>query len=115
MLFIDHCNVANEKLQESLADLSCVVRIYSSLALFVQDMRDKQFSEYEGEVQTLSVQVYCQKTRKNQTDGSQMNERIPQFSHEDFYTNVYSRIKDTWSIQFAGRKVPIKFFTKISI
>ena len=46
-VILDRFNAASKKLQESQADLSSVVQIYSSLALFLQDMRDRQFSEYE--------------------------------------------------------------------
>ena len=46
-IILDRFNAASKKLQESNADLSSVVQIYGSLALFLQDMRDKQYSEYE--------------------------------------------------------------------
>ncbi|XP_044598426.1 uncharacterized protein LOC123274771, partial [Cotesia glomerata] len=58
-VILDRFNAASKKLQESQADLSSVVQIYSSLALFLQDMRDRKFSEYEEKAKTLSgVQDY---------------------------------------------------------
>ena len=53
-VILDRFNAASKKLQESQADLSSVVQIYSSLALFLQDMRDRQFSEYEEKAKVLS-------------------------------------------------------------
>ncbi|XP_044591536.1 zinc finger MYM-type protein 1-like [Cotesia glomerata] len=40
-VILDRFNAASKKIQESQADLSSVVQIYSSLALFLQDMRDR--------------------------------------------------------------------------
>lgn len=104
-------NAASKKLQESQADLSFVVQIYSSLALFLQDMRDRQFSEYEEKAKALSgVQDYYRydtrrkKTKKIQPDDSLVNERPPFSGQEHFRTNVYYPILDTLFVQLAGRK-----------
>ncbi|CAH0552525.1 unnamed protein product [Brassicogethes aeneus] len=65
-------NAARTKLQESQADLSSVVQIYSSLALFLQDMRDRQFSEYEEKVKALSgVHDYDTRRKKKPEEFSQ--------------------------------------------
>lgn len=127
-VILDRFNAASKKLQDSQADLSSVVQIYGSLALFLQDMRDKQFSEYEQKAKALSgVQVYYRydtgrkKTRKIQADESRLNETIPSSGHENFRTNVYYRILDTLSVQLAGRKsayqnlyVNFNFFDNLS-
>ncbi|XP_074112948.1 zinc finger MYM-type protein 1-like [Cotesia typhae] len=110
-VILDRFNAASKKLQESQAGLSSVVQIYSSLALFLQDMRERQFSEYEEKAKPLSVvQDYYRydtrrkKTRKIQPDESRINERIPSSGQENFRTNVYYPILDTLSVQLAGRK-----------
>ncbi|XP_074106438.1 LOW QUALITY PROTEIN: zinc finger MYM-type protein 1-like, partial [Cotesia typhae] len=127
-VILDRFNAASKKLQESQADLSSVVQIYSSLALFLQDMRERQFSEYEEKAKTLSgVQDYYRydtrrkKTRKIQPDESRVNERIPSSGQENFRTNVYYPILDTLSVQLAGRKSAFeklyekfKFFDNLS-
>lgn len=110
-VILDGFSAASKKLQESHANLSSVVKIYGSLALFLQDMRDKQYSEYEEKAKPLSgVQVNYRydtdrkKTRKIQADELRVNETIPSSGHENFRTNVYYRILDTLSVQLAGRK-----------
>ena len=107
-IILDRFNAASKKLQESNADLSSVVQMYGSLALFLQD---KQYSEYEKKAKELSgVQVYYRydtrrkKTRKIQADESRVNETIPSSGHDNFRTNVYYRILDTLSVQLAGRQ-----------
>ncbi|KAG5874415.1 hypothetical protein JTB14_033172 [Gonioctena quinquepunctata] len=58
-LISDHFNAASKKLQNSQVDLTSVFQMYGSLAPFLQDMRDKQFSEYEEKAKALSgVQDY---------------------------------------------------------
>lgn len=108
---MDRFNAASKKLQDSQADLSSVIKIYSSLALFLQDMRDKQFSDYEKKAKELSgVQNYYhydsrrKKTRKLQADESRENERTALSGEENFRTNVYYPILDTLSVQLTGRK-----------
>lgn len=110
-VILDRFNAASKKLQESQADLSSVVQIYSSLALFLQDMRERQFSEYEEKAKALSgVHDYYRydtrrkKTRRLQPDESRVNERTPSSGQENFRTNVYYPILDTLSVQLAGRK-----------
>ncbi|CAH2096804.1 unnamed protein product [Euphydryas editha] len=108
---LDRFNAASKKLQESQADLSSIVQIYSSLALFVQNMRDRQFSESEEKAKALSgVHDYyrydtCRKkTKRLQPDESRVNERTSSPGQENFRTNVYYPILDTLSVQLAGRK-----------
>lgn len=110
-VILDPFNAASKKLQDSQADLSSVVQIYSSLALFLQDMRNKQFSEYEEKAKELSgVHDYYRydtrrrKTRKIHPDESRVNERTPLSGQENFRTNIYYRILDILSVQLAGRK-----------
>lgn len=110
-VILDRFNAASKKLQESQADLSSVVQIYSSLTLFLQDMRDKQFSEYEEKAKALSgVHDYYwydtrrKKTRRIQPDESRVNERTPSSGQENFRTNVYYPILDTLSVQLAKRR-----------
>ncbi|XP_055903949.1 uncharacterized protein LOC129939810 [Eupeodes corollae] len=52
-VILERFNAARKKLQESQADLSSV-QIYNSLALFLQGMRHRQFSDYEEKAKTLS-------------------------------------------------------------
>ncbi|GBP32812.1 hypothetical protein EVAR_19664_1 [Eumeta japonica] len=92
-VILDHFNAASKKLQDSQADLSSVVQIYGSLALFLQDMRDKHFSEYEQKTKVLAgVQVYYRydtsrkKTQKIQADESRVNERILSSGESSFST-----------------------------
>ncbi|KAF2885073.1 hypothetical protein ILUMI_21076 [Ignelater luminosus] len=51
---LDRFNSTSKKLQQSQIDLSTVVQLYDSLALFLQDMRNKQFSHYEEKAKFLS-------------------------------------------------------------
>lgn len=53
-VILDPFNAAINMLQESQADISSLVQIYSSVSLFLQDMRDRQFSEYAKKAKTLS-------------------------------------------------------------
>ncbi|XP_026464632.1 uncharacterized protein LOC113367218 [Ctenocephalides felis] len=51
---LERFNAANKKFQDSKSNLSSVSQMYSFLALFLQDMKDKQFSEYEEKAIALS-------------------------------------------------------------
>ncbi|KAF2886302.1 hypothetical protein ILUMI_19871, partial [Ignelater luminosus] len=51
---LDRFNSTSKKLQQSQIDLSTVVQLYDSVALFLQDMRNKQFSHYEEKAKLLS-------------------------------------------------------------
>ncbi|XP_026482726.1 uncharacterized protein LOC113390952 [Ctenocephalides felis] len=84
-------NAASKKFQDSKSNLSSVSQMYSPLALFLQNMRDKQFSEFEEKANALSgVKNYYhdnhrKRTQKFQADKSQEHE-------------------NTLSVQLAGRK-----------
>ncbi|XP_057663116.1 uncharacterized protein LOC130898084 [Diorhabda carinulata] len=108
---LDRFNSASKKLQDSQADLSSVIQIYRSLALFLQDMRNKQFSDYKKKAKALSgVQNYYRydtrrkKTRKLHPDESRENERTAVSGEENFQTNIYYPILDTLSVQLKERE-----------
>lgn len=127
-VILDRFNAANKKLQGSHADLSSVIQIYGSLASFLQDIRNKQFSEFEEKAKALSgVQdYYCydthrRKTRKLQPGESRVNERAPFSGQDNFRTNIYYPILDTLSVQLSERKnayeklfVNFNFFDNLS-
>ncbi|XP_026482761.1 zinc finger MYM-type protein 1-like [Ctenocephalides felis] len=107
---LERFNAASKKFQDSKSNLSSVSQMYSSLALFLEDMRAKQFSEYEEKAKALSgVKNYHhdnhrKRTRKFQADESQEHERVFLCGEEHFRINIYYRILDTLSVQLAGRK-----------
>ncbi|XP_053594426.1 uncharacterized protein LOC128667613 [Microplitis demolitor] len=101
----------NKKLQQSQIDLSTVVELYDSLASFLQDMRNNQFSYYEEKAKLLSEvrnhyahDTRRKKIRKLQSDESRVNEREPYSGHENFRTNIYYRILDILNVELIRRK-----------
>ncbi|XP_026476049.1 uncharacterized protein LOC113381313, partial [Ctenocephalides felis] len=85
-------NAASKKFQDSKSNLSSVSQMYSPLALFLQNMRDKQFSEFEEKPMHFLGQT------------SHKSMRVFLCGEENFRINIYYRILDTLSVQLAGRK-----------